>query len=140
MVVDTSVILHVFFEEPGWETSVAYLLRQEVRLLSAASLVEVQAVIAGRTSVDAFEILDRLLLELKVEIVPLSTEQANIARMAYLRYGKGRGHRAQLNYGDVMTYALAKDRSKDRGEVLAFVGDDFNHTDLEAVRLPISSR
>jgi len=134
MVVDTSVLLHIFFEEQGWETSVAYLLRQEVRLLSVASLIEAQAVIAGRTSVDAFKVLDQLLHELKLELAPLSIEQGNLAREAYLRYGKGRGHRAQLNYGDVMTYALAKDR----GEVLAFVGDDFNHTDLDVVALPIS--
>ncbi|MDQ3397201.1 MAG: type II toxin-antitoxin system VapC family toxin [Deinococcota bacterium] len=133
MVIDASVLLHVFFEEQGWETSVAYLLRQETRLLSVASLVEAQAVIAGRTSVDAFNVLDRLVLDLKVEMVPLSVEQAGLARVAYLHYGKGQGHRAQLNYGDVMSYALAKDRS----EVLAFVGDDFNHTDLDVVRLPI---
>jgi ribonuclease VapC len=132
MVVDTSVILHVFFEEPGWEESVAYLLRQANRLLSVASVIEAQAVIAGRTSGDAFDVLDRLLLDLRVEVVPLSIEQAKLARKAYLRYGKGQGHKAQLNYGDVMAYALAKDR----GEVLAFVGADFNHTDLSVVRLP----
>lgn len=134
MVVDTSVLLHVFFEEPGWETSVAYLLHQEVRLLSVASLIETQAVIAGRTSRDAFKVLDRLLLDLKLEVVPLSIEQATVARQAYLRYGKGQRQQAQLNYGDVMTYALAKDL----GAVLAFVGNDFNHTDLDVVKFPIN--
>lgn len=133
MVVDTSVLLHILFEEPGWEASVAYLLGQEARLLSVASLVEAQAVIAGRTSRDPQSVLDRLLLELNLELTPLSVEQGRLAREAYLRYGKGQGHRAQLNYGDVMTYALAKDR----GETLAFVGDDFNHTDLTVVAFPI---
>lgn len=133
MVVDTSVVLHIFFEEPGWETSTAYLLRQDVRLFSVASLIEAQAVIAGRTSADAYTLLDQLLAELRLERVPLNTEQGKLAREAYLHYGKGRGHQAQLNYGDVMAYALAKER----GEVLVFVGDDFNHTDLEVVRLPI---
>lgn len=134
MVVDTSVLLHILFEEPGWETSAAFLLRQDVRFLSVASLIEAQAVIAGRTSVDAFMLLEQLQQELRLEPMPLTLKQGKIARRAYLRYGKGQGHRAQLNYGDVMTYALAKDL----GEVLAFVGDDFNHTDLAVVALPIS--
>lgn len=133
MVIDTSVLLHIFFEEPQWDMSVAYLLRQESRLLSVASLIEAQAVIAGRTSSDALAVLDRLLLDLRVEPVALSAKQAHLARLAYLRYGKGQGHKAQLNYGDVMSYALAKDRH----EILAFVGDDFNHTDLEVIRLPL---
>ena len=131
MVIDTSVLLHVFFEEPGWETSVAQLLRQETHLLSAASLVEAQAVIAGRTSADAFDVLDKLVLDLNVEVISLNVGRAELARKAYLRYGKGQGHRAQLNYGDVMTYALAKDRA----EILAFVGEDFNLTDLEVFKL-----
>lgn len=132
MVVDTSVGLHIFFEEPGWEESVRYLLRQPYRLFSVASLIEAQVVIAGRTSTDAATVLDRLLLDLKLELVSLDLEQAQLARAAYLRYGKG--HRAGLNYGDVMAYALAKQR----GAVLGFVGDDFNHTDLTVVRLPVS--
>lgn len=130
MVLDTSVVLHIFFEEPGWEETVVYLLRQPIRLLSVASLIEAQAVVAGRTSTDAAAVLDRLLLSLKLELVPLDVEQAQLARTAYLRYGKGQGHRAGPNYGDVMAYALAKQRD----DVLGFVGDDFNHTDLAVVR------
>lgn len=132
MVLDTSVVLHIFFEEPGWEETAIYLLRQPSRLLSVASLIEAQAVVAGRTSTDAAAVLDRLLLNLKLELVPLDVEQVQLARAAYLRYGKGQGHRAGLNYGDVMVYALAKQRN----EALGFVGDDFNHTDLTVVRFP----
>lgn len=134
MVLDTSVLLHIFFEEPGWEESSLYLLRQPERLLSVASLIEAQAVMAGRTEGDAFLLLERLRLDLKVDLVPVDLEQAQLARRAYLRYGKGQGHRAQLNYGDVIVYALAKQRK----EPLAFLGDDFNHTDLIVVKLPFS--
>jgi ribonuclease VapC len=133
MVLDTSVLLHVFFEEPGWETSVAYLMRQETRLVSAASLVEAQAVIAGRTAADPMELLDVLVRDLGLEIAALTAAQADIARRAYCRFGKGQGHPARLNYGDVMSYALATDRR----ERLAFVGDDFHHTDVDVVRLPV---
>ena len=132
MVLDTSVLLHVLFEEPSWEASAAYLLRQNTRLLSVASLIEAQAVVAGRVDADAFDLIDLLCSTLRVELVPLSVEQAKLARRAYLRYGKGQQSKARLNYGDVMAYALAKERS----EVLAFVGDDFSHTDLDVVRLP----
>jgi uncharacterized protein with PIN domain len=42
-----------------------------------------------------------------------------------------KGEKAQLNFGDMITYALAASRQ----EMLAFTGDAFNHTDLEVVRL-----
>jgi uncharacterized protein with PIN domain len=45
---------------------------------------------------------------------------------ADLAYGKGR-HRAGLNFGDCMTYAVAKLA----GEPLLCLGDDFPATDLE---------
>ncbi len=133
MVLDTSVLLHIFFQEPGWEASVAYLMRQEPRLLSVASLIEAQAVIAGRTTTNPIELLDVLVRDLDLEVAALTAAQAEIARRAYLRFGKGQGHPARLNYGDVMSYALAADR----GERLAFVGNDFDHTDANVVRLPV---
>ena len=134
MIVDTSVILHIFFEEAAWEESVVFLLSQSCRYMSVASVIEAQAVILRELSTkDAKLLLDQLLSDLQVEVVPLTARQGEIARRAYLDYGKGQGHKAQLNYGDVMAYALAKDY----GEPLAFVGYDFNHTDLEVVRLPL---
>ncbi len=136
MVLDTSVVLHIFFGEAGWEETLAFLLKQPTRLLSAPSLVEAQAVVAGRTTTTAAEaerMLNIVLADLQIELVPFSVEQAHLAREAYTTFGKGRGHRARLNLGDVMSYALAKDY----GEALAFVGDDFNHTDLEVVKLPL---
>ncbi|MEX2535884.1 MAG: type II toxin-antitoxin system VapC family toxin [Trueperaceae bacterium] len=133
MVVDTSVVLHVAFAEPGWEGSVAFLLSQQSRLVAAPSVVEAQAVLAGRTRVGSFEVLQELVGDLMLEVVPFTVRQAGLAQAAYLTYGKGQGHRAQLNYGDVLSYALAKDRR----EKLVFVGDDFNHTDLDSVRLPL---
>lgn len=133
MVLDTSVLLHIFFQEPGWEASVAYLMRQETRLLSVASLIEAQAVIAGRTTTNPIELLDVLVRDLDLEVAALTAAQAEIARRAHLRFGKGQGHPARLNYGDVMSYALAAHR----GERLAFVGNDVDHTDANVVRLPV---
>ena len=88
--------------------------------------------ISGRGQGNLPEIIDDLLATLDVEVIPFDAEQAALARAAYSLYGKGQGHKAQLNFGDALVYALARSRR----EVLAFVGDDFSHTDLESVQLP----
>jgi ribonuclease VapC len=54
-------------------------------------------------------------------------EQAEVAREAWRRYGKGR-HPAGLDFGDCFSYALARTS----GEPLLFKGDDFIHTDITA--------
>jgi ribonuclease VapC len=132
MVLDTSVLLHVAFREPGWEASLRWLSQQPSLCFSAVSLVESHAVITSRSQHDPKGVIDELLETLAVEVMPFDAAQAALAREAYSRYGKGRGHKAQLNFGDVITYALAASRQ----EVLAFTGDDFSHTGLEVVRLP----
>ena len=53
-------------------------------------------------------------------------EHWTVAADAYLAYGKGR-HPARLNFGDCMTYAVAKLAE----EPLLCLGDDFSATDLE---------
>ena len=71
-------------------------------------------------------VLDLLIGVHKLDIIPLTTEQAAIATDAYATFGRGTRHRAKLNFGDCFAYALAKST----GEPLLFKGDDFNHTDL----------
>ena len=71
--------------------------------------------------------LDLLLHQARVEIVPLTAEQFEIARSAWRKYGKGR-HSAGLNIGDCCSYALAKCS----GESLLFKGEDFSQTDVKA--------
>ncbi len=134
MILDSSVLAHIALGEPGWEDSLRWLSRQPHLRLSAASLVESHAVLNTRSRRPLRYSLNDLLTLLEVEVVAFSAEQAELARDAYSRYGKGQGHPAQLNFGDVLVYALCASA----GEVLAFVGDDFNHTDLETVRLPLN--
>ncbi len=133
MVLDTSVLAHVLFREPGWEASVALLALQEERLMSTASVVELQAVISQRVETDPLELIDSLLSRMRVEVVGFTADQMNAARLAYLRYGKGRDSDARLNFGDVFSYALAKET----GQLLGFVGEDFDRTDLSTVRFPM---
>ncbi len=67
------------------------------------------------------------LLKAGVEIVAVDAEQADQARRAWRRFGKGR-HPAGLNFGDCFSYAL----SALTQEPLLFKGDDFSRTDIEA--------
>ena len=76
--------------------------------------------------------MDDLLRSGFLRLAPLEVEHAAIAADAALRYGKGSGHKAQLNFGDCFSYAVAKHRDLP----LLFVGDDFTHTDIEPAGAP----
>lgn len=63
----------------------------------------------------------------EIECAPITAQEAQIALVAFARYGKGRGHPAQLNLGDCFAYAAARNRNLP----LLFKGDDFAKTDIE---------
>ena len=84
-------------------------------------------VVEGRGGTEAGEELDALLRRTRVEFVPVTQEQVQVARQAWRRFGKG-NHPAALNFGDCFAYALAEVT----GEPLLFKGDDFALTDIEA--------
>ncbi|WP_029251663.1 type II toxin-antitoxin system VapC family toxin [Paraoerskovia marina] len=125
MIVDTSAIVAVLLDEPA-APAIAELLLTETSAMSAATLVELGAVVGGRLPPQQRRRLDALMELWEIEIVPCDAVQAEIARAAYRDFGRGSGHAARLNLGDCYAYALASDR----GEPLLFVGDDFSHTDL----------
>ncbi len=58
---------------------------------------------------------------------PVTPDQARLSRSAHLRFGKGTGHKAALNYGDCFAYALAKAMDAP----LLFKGNDFQQTDIQ---------
>ena len=129
MVLDTSAIAAILFDEPEAPAFEVAIERASVRLLSAASLVELSIVVESRLGEPGGRELDLLLYKAGIEIAPLTREQAEIARRAFRRFGKGR-HPAALNFGDCFSYAL----SKTAGEPLLFKGDDFSRTDVAAIR------
>ena len=61
-----------------------------------------------------------------LQIVAVDAEQAELARSAWRKYGKGR-HPAALNFGDCFVYALAKAT----GEPVLAKGTEFARTDVE---------
>jgi ribonuclease VapC len=87
--------------------------------------VELSIVVQRQLGPDGSRQMDVLLRTAGIQIEPVSVDQAEIARQAYLDYGKGR-HPAALNFGDCFSYALAKDRR----EPLLFKGSHFSKTDV----------
>ena len=100
------------------------------RLLSAANLLETAMVIESRKGEPGGRELDLLLYRARIDVVPVDEDQAEIARQAWRRFGRGR-HPAALNYGDCFAYALARSRRAP----LLFVGNDFAQTDIERMKL-----
>lgn len=128
IVVDTSAIVAILRGEPEKDRFVDAILAASPRLMSAVSSQEAGMVIAGRFGDGAaWEPLDALLARLDVEIVAHDAALAQIAREAFLRFGKGR-HPAGLNFGDCAAYALALSNNSP----LLFKGEDFAKTDIMA--------
>ena len=127
MVIDTSALIALLRGEPDAERLLAAILRDRTRLVSAASVIEAALVLLGERGPGSDTELDALLLDLEVDVMPVSREQTARARIAAQVYGRGR-HAARLNFGDLFSYALAMEQR----EPLLFVGDDFSHTDVVA--------
>lgn len=125
MVLDSSVLVQLIFAEPGHRETLERILEAEVRVVGAPTLVEVGMVLTSRLGSDNLYLLDELLMRLEARVVPFEASHAHQALSAFRRYGKGR-HPAALNFGDCLSYAVAKVA----GLPLAYVGDDFAQTDL----------
>ncbi len=100
--------------------------------MSAANFFEAAIVVDASRNPVSIRQFDEFLSLAGIEVMPVSVEQARIARQAYRDFGKGSGHPAGLNFGDCFAYALAKDM----GEPLLYKGDDFGHTDVKKALVP----
>ena len=121
MIVDSSVLVAMLWCEPEGEAFAETLSAEPAPVLSAANYLEAGIVIDRDRDAALGAKLDAVIAELGIEVVPVTPEQAKIARQAYRDFGKGSGHKAQLNFGDCFAYALAMER----GEALLYKGDDF---------------
>lgn len=127
MIIDTSALVAILTQEDDARAYADAMGRAAGELrISAGTLVEASIVMERRGDLEAGRDLDRLLREMRAEIMPVTPRQAEIARDGWRRFGKGR-HRAALNLGDCFAYALAIER----GEALLFKGGDFALTDVK---------
>ncbi len=130
MVIDTSAVIAVLLNEFDAPRIALAIESSSARLLSAANFLEASIVIESRKGESGGRELDLLIYRAAIEVVAVDQDQAEIARLAWRRFGKGR-HPAGLNYGDCFAYALAKSRRLP----LLFQGGDFSRTDIEAVAI-----
>jgi len=128
MVIDTSALLAILFGEPQRQSFNEKIAKDEVRLMSAASYLEAAMIIDDRFGYEGARDLRLFMVEAAIEVVPVTLEQAEMAREAYRAYGRG-NHPARLDFGDCFAYALAKSSA----EPLLFKGDDFSRTDIAVV-------
>ena len=127
MIVDTSAIVAILFNEADARNYAQAIARADSCRVSAATFVETAIVVESQTKDSGSRQLDAFFRRAGITIEPVTEEHAHLARQAFTDYGKGR-HPAGLNYGDCFSYALAKAT----GEPLLFKGKDFAKTDLVA--------
>ncbi len=125
IVVDTSAIVAIVFGEPERALYVRAIQQADKALISTVSVVEVRMVVHGRRGQRAVVLADDLLRLPQFEAVPPGIAEMDAAYAAFVAFGKGSGHPAALNFGDLFSYALAKVRALP----LLFKGDDFAQTD-----------
>ena len=125
MVIDTSAIVAILFDEPDQRRYGEAIEAATVRFVSAVTRVELAFVIEGRKREAGRERLERFFQLTGAEIVAVTPQQAEIAVDAFRRFGRGR-HPASLNIGDCFSYALAAATD----HMLLFKGDDFSRTDI----------
>lgn len=128
MVVDTSALLVVLLGEPEAETFAGLLADDPKIMISAFNALESAIVIEAKKGEAGGRELDLLLHRARIDIIPFTADQVELALTAWRQFGKGH-HPAGLNIGDCCAYALAKFS----GEPLLFKGNDFNQTDIRSV-------
>ena len=128
MIVDASALLAILLLEPDARNFAQALANAPAPQLSAVNFLEVAIRIDRENSVLATQKFDRFMTLSRIAVQAVSLAQAQIARLAYAEFGKGR-HPASLNLGDCFAYALAKET----GQPLLFKGTHFPLTDLRPV-------
>lgn len=126
MIVDTSAVMTVMFDEEDSESYDEAIAQAASCRMSVVNFLEAAIVLESRRGPTAGHELDAFLKEAGIELEQVTTEQAEAARQAWRRFGKG-NHPAGLNFGDCFAYSLAE-ISK---EPLLFRGRDFALTDVE---------
>jgi ribonuclease VapC len=128
VIVDSSALVAIVREEPGYELLAAKLGASGAPVgIGTPTIVETGVVLNMRLRLDARSIVRALIWQFDLVEVPFTEAHWDVALEAHARFGRSR-HPAALNFGDCMTYAVAKVAN----QPLLFVGDDFAKTDIEA--------
>jgi ribonuclease VapC len=128
VIVDSSALVAILQKEPEALRLSQAMALDPVCSVSAATWLEASMIMFVRFGTEGVRDLDLLAAKASLEIADVTPRQADIARRAFMEYGKGI-HPAGLDFGDCFAYALARDT----GEPLLFKGNDFPKTDIPAV-------
>jgi ribonuclease VapC len=131
MFVDASAIVAILTREPEADSLANLLEAARSPITSPIAVFEAALGICRKrhASVEEAEEDVREFLNLtRVQLLPITANEADTALAAFSRYGKGRGHPAQLNLGDCFAYAMAKNYRTS----LLFKGEDFSKTDIQS--------
>ena len=126
MILDSSALVAIALREKGYERLEDAAGATDSNGVGTPTLVETGVVLHRRVGALSRTIVQRLLDDNEIEVIPFTDRHWPVALRAFARYGKGR-HPASLNLGDCFTYATAAVA----GEPLLCHGEDFAQTDLE---------
>ena len=124
---DSSAIVAIALNEPEGSDFARLIARRDC-IVGRPTILESHMVLQDRSGAAGVAVLDRLLAHRTVRVVDFDERHLSIARRAFDQFGKGQGHPAQLNFGDCLSYAVAKAR----GAPLLFKDDAFSKTDITA--------
>jgi ribonuclease VapC len=124
MILDTSAILAILFQESSCEKLLDTLANADTIACGTPTLAEAGIVLGSRLGFQQ-QYLERFIQEFNVTLIAFDKAHYRETVKAYEHYGKGR-HPAGLNFGDCLSYAVAKLANLP----LVYVGDDFTQTDV----------
>jgi len=130
MFIDTSVIVALLAGEPEADGFANRISEAKARFTSGLVILEASMRLSTMLDIDPVKVEARIaaLIETAgISVVPINAGIAKRAVAAFALYGKGRGHPAQLNLADCMSYACAKAYRVP----LLFKGEDFARTDID---------
>ncbi len=128
MFIDTSVIVAILAKEPD-ATEFGNKIEAAECCTSALVILEASMRLSTKLGIDPMAVEQRiqaLLDAASITLVPMDGRTASLAVKAFAVFGKGRGHPAQLNLADCLSYACAKAKNIP----LLYKGKDFSFTDL----------
>ncbi len=127
IVIDSSPLIAIIKNEHDAETYRSAIATASRIIIGAPTKLEVMMVSGGRFGGTGLLVAQDLLDQNSIETVDWTNSLADIAARAFMRFGKGR-HKASLNFGDCMAYALAKSLDAP----LLYKGGDFALTDIKS--------
>jgi len=125
--VDSSALIAVLKGETERESFIRIMADAEGVMVSAGTYLETSILVDSSHDPLLIQGFTELLTELAVEVIPVTRQSAELARVAYQKYGKQSESGTKLNYGDCFSYALAAETHTP----LLYKGNDFGHTDIQ---------